>query len=192
MVSLIYVKKGNRIMKNIRYLILILLILGVFAGCTSEEEMEKARKYKLEYVYIEKQLELKEIPYTNTYKFKAKDTVEKTRFTVALVYANFEKLWRDKEPDIENRSNIIKSLLGFSYEIYDKTHNKLAFSCEVTNIKKHLSVDTVLPCISLDSDIEIEKNVDYEVVVNMPGKKDTKEQYLKPVFVVGVLKKPWL
>jgi hypothetical protein len=178
-------------MKNLKYLILILLIIGVTAGCISEEQMEKARKYKLEYVYIEDQLELKEIPYTKTFKFKAKDTIEKNRFTVDLVYLNFETLWRNKEPDIGNRSDIFKSLIGFSYVIYDKTHNKSIFSYEVKDTKG-LSVSTVLPVIFLDSYMQIEKNVNYEVVVNIPSKKDTKDQYLKPIFVIGVLQKPWL
>jgi hypothetical protein len=178
-------------MKNILYLILIYLIIGIFAGCMSEKEIERAKKYKLEYVYIEEQLELKETPYTKTFKFKAKDTIEKRRFTIDLVYFNFERLWGDEQSDVENRVNIFKSLNGFSYSIYDKTHNKLKFSYTVVDAKG-LSVSTALPVVFLHRDIQIEKNCDYEVVVNIPSKKNTQEQYLRPIFIVGVLKKPWL
>lgn len=175
-------------MKSIKYLILILLITGICAGCLSEEEVAKARKYKLDYVYIEDQLELKETPYTKTFKFKARSTIEKPRFTVGLVYFNFKTLY--SKADEENLMNICNSLIGFSYVVYDRTHNKLTFSSEVKDINKDLSVSAALPLIFLDSDMQIEKNVNYEVVVNIPGEKDINEQYLKPVLIVGVLQKP--
>lgn len=173
------------------YLALLVIVILLITGCLSQEESAKARKYGLEYVYIEKPLELKEAPYVKKLNFKTRSTIEKTRFVIKLYYFNFTDLSRNVEPDKENLRNICNSLLGSSYEIYDKKNNKLIFSYKVTNIND-IGVSTTSPSIFLGSDMQKEKNVNYEVVVNIPSKKDTKEQYLKPVFVVGVLKKPWL
>lgn len=175
-------------MKKVTYLFFTFLLIGSFTSCMSEEEMEKARKYKLDYIYVDEQIELKDIPYSKTFKFKAKETVEKSRFVVEFHYLNFKKLWRDTEEDIENRTSIYKSLIGFSYKVYDKTNNKIIFSYKVTDTRG-LSISTATPSIYLGSNVQIKKNIDYEVVIDIPSKKDTKEQYLNPVFVVGVLRK---
>jgi hypothetical protein len=174
-------------MKKMLFLIVIFSIAGVSVGCLSGENIEKARKYKLEYVYIEDQLELKEKSYTKKFNFKAKKTIEKTRFVVELVYFDFKNLFT--KANEEHRNNIYKSLIGLSYTIYDKTQNKLAFSCEITDGDGNLSISTALPSVFLNSDIEIKKNVNYEIVVTLPSKKDTQEQYLRPMFVVGVMEK---
>jgi hypothetical protein len=174
-------------MKKILILIVIILIAGVSVGCLSGKDIERARRYNLEYVYIEDQLELKEEPYTKKFNFRAKKNIEKRRFSINLVYFHFKNFFT--KVNEEHQINIYKSLIGISYAIYDKTHNELVFSHEISDIHNDVWIRTDLPGICLYGDVEIKKNVNYEMVVTLPSKKDTQKQYLRPIFVVGVMEK---
>jgi hypothetical protein len=163
------------------------VLLGLSTNHMSEEEVERASKYKMEYVFIEEQLELKDNPDIKTFTFTAKNPSDRVR--LKLSYLNFDHLYTKKDQML--RSYIYKSLVGFSVQMYDGESKQLIFTYEITEINRP-SVSTATPSLFLGSGIQVTGMREYKIIVSIPAKKDTEDQYLKPTFIAGIVPYPSL
>ncbi len=173
-------------MKKVFLLLLALFLL--INGCVFGTNTEKATFYKLESLYIEEPIELMSQSYSKSFVFIPTSTSD--RLTIDLYYLNFKYLFRNQ--DKEDLENIYKSLIGFSIELYDQSKNKLIYSREITENNKP-SIGTATPSIFLvNKVIKIERGKRYEIKLNIPAKEETNNQYLKPMFIVGIVPKAQL
>jgi hypothetical protein len=172
-----------------KLLLLLVLIVAVFnlIGCRSD----KAMKYGLEYVYCDEQLEIKDSVNVKIIHFTAKRIYDQTRYDAALYYSSeCKNLMSADEGGHKSRENVIKSLIGFSYEIYDQTENKVVFIYRFD--EDLIGFGTVNPSLSLVGDFRMVRNNKYKVTIHIPRINSTQEKYLNPVFVIGIVQKPWL
>lgn len=164
--------------------VLILICLSLL-GCISEEEKKKAQKYMMEYVYITEYLELKDKPYSKTYNFVAKYSTD--RFRMELTYLNLDPYFA--QDDEEKITKIHKSLVGFSVEMRDKNDKQQILLDKITKTKKpYFSMAS--PSVFLTADYKLMKGHTYEIKVVIPAKKDTDNEFLRPMLVAGVAEAP--
>jgi len=154
-------------------------------GCISKEEKERAEKYSLRYVYIDQAITLKEISYSIKYFFLAKYSTE--NLIVELYYLNFHQYFA--QTDNEKKNDIHKSLIGLTLEMYEKKDRKLIYTYHIKEAERpYFSMAT--PSLSLGGPPKVKRGHEYEIILKVPAKKDTEDEYLRPTFVVGILKSP--
>lgn len=164
-------------------------IASIF-GCISQEEKEYAKKYGLKYVYLDSPLELKKEPYKKILNFKAKYSANSSKFFLELYYLNLDYRFFSNNKKIID--SIHQSLINFSIKIYDaKKKQQLSF-LKITQ-ENNLSFSTATPSIFLTeaSDINIKIGKEYQIILEIPAKKNTPEEYLKPTFVAGIALDPF-
>jgi hypothetical protein len=166
--------------------ILMCLVLGINIGCEAEMNESDFKKWGLKSVKLIKELELTAEPHTEQIKYLCKKTSSKFEFRLYYELVEFENSTTVKDNAEEK---ILKSLVDFSFELYDlKTKQKLA-SYKVINSSfrdNHSFIYNKPISIWLADQLKVQRNKEYEIILTLPSKRQTDSKFLKPILVGGI------
>lgn len=180
-------------MKNEVIFVIILFfvalsLLGIFlisktltASNSKDDPRYDPKRWHLGTVEIVEELPLLDEPYQKKLTFISKNSTD-----------NFElRFFYDMEVGYgsEIPKKILQSLLGYSLDLYDMQSQKVIASDKVISVSfkedKH-SINYNVPfSMWLLSGIKVKRNHQYQIVVNMPSKKDTDSILAHPILVGG-------
>ncbi len=144
----------------------------------TKESLKAQGTYGLLHVVFDEKIEFKEVPYTKEIDFNSKWSDD--FFAIKLFYTNFNYVtfYVDKH-DLDK---INKSLIGLSWELYEK--DKLLYTNYIS-VDNLPAVGTAYPDIQMDV-IKIKKNKNYKLIIKIPKKLNIDNKYLHPTLVGGI------
>jgi hypothetical protein len=158
------------------------LLLTAISSCFQDEALLKKQLYNLENVIIEEKTGLEEEQYTLSINFTAELTSH--GYSIKLIYPNLQKAEGENKGFAS--APIIRSLYGFSLELYEIKNSTLIYSCLITE-NSQPAADPKTCSLVLAKGISLFSGNNYELRLIMPGKKDTSEKYSLPVMVMGTI-----
>jgi len=178
----------NSAMKKLKLiLIFILIVADLNNGCVTKMNENDLKKWRLKSVEFMKEIELKEQSSTEKIIFKCKKSSANFEFRLYYPLVDFENPTTVKN---EADEKILKSLVGFSFELYDlKTKEKMyCYKIISPSFRDNKVFIYGRPPLGfwLASKLKVKKNREYMIVLTIPNKKETDNKFLKPVLVGGI------
>jgi hypothetical protein len=179
----------------------IVAITLLCIGC-GQEDLSRGRNprtiYALNSIEVEQQLELPEKLLKTVFYFWCTQSSSKYKFR--LYYPEIPSSHTlEMEEEDRIRQKILDSLLGFKFELVEDASGKSVAMREVwSSAGRHNNSPTIgtrsVPAasMSLSTQVQLEKDKRYRIILTLPAKGDTEEMFLRPILAGGIAIRPSL